>query len=215
MGDPQKFWAKDPCVLFTDLRIFPTAAMTKNEKLNAVTRLAFVITLLLYLYDYDHWCTFLALSLLVVLLVSIGGEKTDKDATPEEAKEGFTATPNYLSQDMQQTSVAPTFSEEWQLYPPTYDIYDSVPAPVTFEEPISPQAYPYGQVLSTTNLLPSDEFYVRQMGGSTREAREFANDNWTRQTLAFRDNMTRIMKDRLARRFRMESQDTFSPYNSY
>ena len=30
-----RFWVEDPCILFTDLEVFPTAEMTKAEKLNA------------------------------------------------------------------------------------------------------------------------------------------------------------------------------------
>ena len=223
MGDQKleggKFWAKDPCALFADWRIFPTTGMSQGEKLNAVTRLAIIIALILFLCDYAHWFTFLILAVLIILLISIMWDKDgDKDGMTgehDETKEGFTVTPTYMNLDLQQTSVTPLFSEEYQIYSPSYDVYDSIPAPVTFEEPMSPQSYPYAQVLSDTNLLPSDDFYVKQMGGSVREAREFANDNWTRQSLAFRDNMTRIMKDRLARRFRSNAQDVLSPFNSY
>jgi hypothetical protein len=208
-ANKEKFWAEDPCVLVTDLRFVPTANMNRDEKLNALARLSIIICIAMYFLHYKYWFTFLVLAFLVILLL-----KYVKKGN-EDSKEGFTLTPTYTGLELDQTTVAPTFAEEWQVYPPTYDIYENYPPSVTFQEPLKPQNYPYGQYLTRTNTLPSDEFAMHMLNGSPRNAREYANSAFLRNTLAFRDNMTRLYKKKLARRFRQNCTDTFSPYHSY
>lgn len=213
MSDKTKFWAQDLCVLFTDMAFFPTADMTKEEKLNALTRLVLVTALAMYAMDYKEWLKFLLIALLVIFIIQCSeGGKEDKK---EDEVENFTIVPTYVGTDFQQTVVSPTFSEEWQIPPPAYDIYTNVPTPDTFDMPMKPQSYPYGQYLTRTNLLPSDEYYTHQGCGGTRTAREYINSTFLRHDLARQENMTRIFKKSLNRRFRMNCNDTFSPYSSY
>jgi hypothetical protein len=244
-----KFWAEDPCVLFTDVKLFPTAEMSLDEKLNAITRLTLIVGGGLYYVKYEHWFVVIVLGLLLVLIIKYskskgekygmgGGEdsvKTESDgggepkSTPVEIPGGesnesvrttnvehFTIVPTYPSVDMHETTLQPIFSEEWQVYPPVYDLYTNTPPDVTFAEPLTPQSYPYGQYLTTTNLLPSDEQATRLLNGGPRQARSYIADSFTRRTLAFREDMTRLYKLKQARRFRMNNtNDTFSPYSSY
>lgn len=225
---PEKFWAEDPCILLTNIRLFPLADFTQDEKLNALTRLAIAISVGLYFMKYEFWFTFLILALLGIILVKYSGMTKDgfsqkKDTGETENKvagetplvEDFTLVPTYASPDMHVTTIAPIFSEEWQVYPPAYDILVNTPPDVTFEEPLQPQSYPYGQYLTRTNLLPSDEYGTHMLNGGTKQARSYINGAFLRHDLAFRDNMTKLYKKRLARRFRNNCNDTFSPFNSY
>jgi hypothetical protein len=205
----EKFWTEDPCVLFTNIRFFPTDDMSKDAKLNALTRLSLLVTAILYFMNYDFWITFLLVSLLAIILFKYGGRRDPKD------KEDFTIVPTYANPNMQTTTVAPIFSEEWQIPPPIYDIYENVPQDDTFEEPLLPQSYPYGQYLTRTNLLPSDEQAVRLLNGGPRQAKAYINNSFMRHELAFRDNLSKIYKKKLARRFRHNTNDTFSPFSSY
>ncbi len=226
----EKFWTEDPCILFTNIRLFPLADMSKDEKLNAVTRASIVGAIALYFLKYDFWFTFLLIALLAILLMKycgnkegfstgnkeIGETKVDLGEAKGDTREEFTIVPTYANPDMHTTTIAPLFSEEWQIYPPTYDIYVNTPPDVTFKEPLHPQLYPYGQYLTRTNLLPSDEYATHTLNGGPRQAREYVNSAFTRLTVAHRENMTRLYKKKLARRFRNNSaNDTFSPFNSY
>ena len=207
-----KFWLEDPCILFTDICVFPTKEMSKEERLNALTRLALIISLVMYIMEYTNWFTFLVLALLIIFALQYAGSQTGAK------REEFTVVPTYVGTDFQQTIVSPTFSEEWQVPPPAYDLYTQVPYPNNsnfFETPLKPQSYPYGQYLTKTNLLPSDEYYTHLGCGSPRTAREYVNSTFLRHDLARRENMTRIFKKSLARRFKHNSNDTFSPYHSY
>ena len=224
-GSNDVFWAKDPCALFQSYSIFPTPEMSKNEKLNALTRLIICITAIMYYMKYEFWFTFLILALLLIVILAYAGGNGESFQLSETLKnteepqiEKFTVTPTYVGTDFQQTVVSPTFSEEWQIPPPAYDIYTNVPPlndPQTFETPLKPQSYPYGQYLTRTNLLPSDEYYTQLGCGGARSARSYVNSTYLRNDLAFRENMTRLYKKRLNRRFRHNCNDTFSPYMSY
>ena len=239
MGTNDVFWAKDPCVLFQSFTIFPTPDMTKNEKLNALTRTTIAVALIMYFMEYQHWFIFLILSLLVIVILAYAGDSeafgmkkvaSEDSVSLDSGTEGtndnsesliekFTVTPTYVGTDFQQTVVSPTYSEEWQNPPPAYDLYTNVPSlysPDTFETPMKPQAYPYGQYLTRTNLLPSDEYYTHLGCGGPRTAREYANSAFLRSDLSFRENMMRLYRKRLNRRYRNNGgNDTFSPYNSF
>lgn len=208
--DGEKFWVDDPCVLFVHIKLFPLPDMTKTEKLNCLTRLIIIVSGVLYFMEYKYWFTFLTLSILTILILKYAGSGKG------DSKEGFTIVPTYSNPDYHTTTVAPTFSEEWQVYPPTYDLYENQPSTTTtFAEPLTPQSYPYGQYLTRTNLLPSDEYGTHMLNGGPRQAREYINTSFLRHEMAFREDMTRLYKKKLARRFRHNTNDTFSPYSSY
>lgn len=211
----QKFWVEDPMVLVKNIcNIFPTEGMDDVEKLNSLTRLALIISGALFYLKYDQWMIFLVGSLVVILWMWYSKHGNNKH--DDTKRENFTIVPTYPGTDMHQTTVAPLYAEEWQIQPPAYDLYEnSPPGNITFEEPIHPQQYPYGQYLTKTNLLPSDEFATHQLNGGTREARNYANTAFLNHSLAHRENMTRIYKKSLERRFRSNSNDTFSPFSSY
>jgi len=241
----EKFWVEEPCVLFKDLSFFPVKNMTQQEKLNALTRLAIIISVIMYFMKYEHWFVFLTLSILSIIVINYSGdfenykkgessdvdsvesstdiESTDNDDTGEDNKtliENFSVTPTYTGSDFQQTIVAPTFAEEWQINPPEYDLYTQVSCPEDFMEeprpPLSQQSYPYGQYLTRTNLLPSDEYYTHQGCGGSKSAREYVNNAFLRHSLAGRENISRIHKKRLSRQFRHNNlHDSYSPFVSY
>jgi hypothetical protein len=215
MGDKIKFWTEDLCSLFTQLTIFPTKDMTKNEKLNALTRLIIVVTAVLYALDYKYWMTFLLVAIVIILLLKYAG----KSSSAEEKHEGFTMTPTYSSTDFEQTTVTPLMAEEWQIPPPSYDMVTNnvdCCSVKPFTSPgAHPQSYPYGQYLTKTNLLPCDQYYIDQGCGSAANAREYANSFYLRNDLAFRDNMTKLYKKSLSRRFKNSCNDLVSPFMSY
>ncbi|HMP28140.1 MAG TPA: hypothetical protein PKD85_00985 [Saprospiraceae bacterium] len=213
----EKFWTEDPCVLFSNLKFLPTSNMSRDEKLNALTRLTLIVAAGLYFAKYEFWFTFLIIAILLIVLLKYAGVKDGKQSgDSDDNKEEFTLTPTYASPDLHTTTLAPLFSEEWQIYPPAYDIYVNDPDPnITFQEPLNPQMYPYGQYLTRTNLLPSDEYGSHMLNGGPRQAREYANSAFLRHRLGFQENMSRLYKKKLARRFRSNCNDTFSPFQSY
>lgn len=228
----ENFWTEEPCALFDELSFIPTKSMSRAEKLNALTRLILIVALIMYFMKYKQWLTFLVIGVVVIIVLNYTQKEGFKKNTLSKEKEhvsevthsdddtveNFTIVPTYTGGDFQQTVVTPTFAEEWQIPPPAYDLYTQVPYPDardTFEAPLTPQSYPYGQYLTRTNLLPSDEYYTHLGCGGARTAREFVNSTFLRHDLARRENMMRIYKKRLNRRYRSNTQDSFSPYSSY
>lgn len=212
--DTDIFWAEDPCVLFQNFTIFPTAQMSREQKLNTISRLVIVISIVMFAFGYQNWLNFILAAFLIIFLINYMG----RGILPENIniQEHFTVPPTFNSIDFQQTTVAPLFAEEWQIIPPSYDLVSSIPKPPIEQTPVlPPSVFPYGQVLSNTNLLPADEHLVRQLDGSTRNAREYVNSTFLRNDLAERDNLTRIYKKKLERRFRQNCSGSFGAYSSY
>lgn len=217
----QKFWLEDPCSLFMSPAIFPTQEMSKNEKLNALTRLSIVIAVALYASGYENSLyTFIALALFMIIVLKYGKSDDEDSKSCSMGVENFTTVPTYHDTDMHRTVVTPTYAEEWAIKPRSYDIvsHTAIPEHWGYErENVSPppRAYPYGQYLTKTNLLPSDEYKSHMMGGGPAQAREYINSTFLRHDIAFRDNISRVFKKKLNRRFRHNCQDTYSPYNSW
>lgn len=204
----EKFWIEDPAVLVKNLRFFPTSDMTLDEKLNSLTRLVLIVTAVLVYLKFKYRWIFLLSALLIIAFLRYGNC----------VRENFTISPTYKATDLHQTTVSPTYAEEWQVIPPAYDLYSQFPEPKitdTFQTPLDPRSYPYGQYMTRTNILPSDEYKTHLMCGGVTPAREYWNHKFIRDRLAFQDNMTRLHKKKLDRRFRNNANDTFSPYNSY
>jgi hypothetical protein len=112
---------------------------------------------------------------------------------------------------------SPIFAEEWHVRPPAYDIYVNYPPkyPPDINVIKDPRMYPYAQYLTLTNLIPKDEYKVTLFCNGLGNALGYMNSEFTRDDVAFRDNISRIHKLKLARRFRNNCNDTFSPYQSF
>lgn len=218
----EKFWTDDFCSLFKQpWRIVPLASYTRDEKLNALTRLSILIALVLLVLGHEYWYIFLGLSLLILILLkyTCNGSKI----------EGFSITPTYASNDLHQTTLAPAFSESWRSPPPSYDVYTNVPVedpstrytrdPLLLDGDFSPKSWPYGTYQSPMNLmLPQDQAMLQnRCSTSTTTAREYVNSAFLKNRIGFSENMTRIYKQKLNKRFRNASQagSTFSPFHSF
>ena len=225
-----KFWLEDPSALFSSLTFFPNEGMTRDQKLNSMTRLALLISAGLYWVQYPYWLTFLLVALLGIVALKYS-------CKPEQKKEGFSIPPTYSGINYQETVLAPTFAEEWQVPPVEYDLVDEVydtdtPDGVAgtygprvkypgqkgkngydiddgqryvkladmgrYKDPL--EVDPYGQYLSVTNQLPGDQQWERSHG-TLSTARAYANDAFQRHRAAYQEDMTRIHKKKMARRY--------------
>ena len=236
----ERFWMEDPWVLLNHLNFLPMKTMTQDEKLNALTRLAIIITVGLYFMKNQNWLYFLLGSVLVIVFVKCtrkieGFAITPLDVIRTTSSQGIASYSLPASgseiegpdafEDTRNTEhpvyVSPAFTEEWQVNP---QIYDSVDVPdfsqnpddglfSGFDEPPR-SGKPYAQYLTRTNLLPSDEDKISG-GAYGTNAREYANSSFTRNSIAFRENMMSVYKKKLNRRFKHNCNDTFSPFNAY
>ena len=113
-----------------------------------------------------------------------------------------------------QTVTPPIYAEEWHVRPPAYDIFDNYPEKQDpcFEDPMDPRDYPYAQYTTRTNLLPRDEKNTRLFCNGRAQSQEYIYSLITKNDIAFRENMTRILKKKLHQRYRHNCYDLFSPY---
>jgi hypothetical protein len=89
------FWSNDPTVLFNKEYIFelwPTNNMLYEEKLNAITRLIIIITILGYIFTFSSRILVVGFLTLVVIFVLFTMQK--KKITKETLNEGFKSKDN-------------------------------------------------------------------------------------------------------------------------
>lgn len=67
-GD-EKFWLESPSDLFAKIAILPTEDMTKEARLNTITRFLLLVSFILYLLKMDQWFTVLVAGIGMVLII--------------------------------------------------------------------------------------------------------------------------------------------------
>lgn len=72
-------WIENPSILFRNYTLIPSCGMTEAERLNAITRLIIVITVILFFIPIASWWIFFLLGLgLVLLLYFTSKNKNDQ-----------------------------------------------------------------------------------------------------------------------------------------
>lgn len=200
----QQFWADDPLSLLSDLNPFPNSKMSSNEKYNAITRLIIIISLIMLYMDFKYTLYFLIISLLLILLLKhYSDKKTEK----------FSTSSTYLNFPETMPTVTPLNAEEWQIPPPVYD----EPSIQVEENPIKIQEqYPYpiyGQYISQSSMIPYQEEATTNR--SLQDVKPFMTQEFMRNELQYRNDMTRPFINKINREFRGGCYDSVSPYNSW
>lgn len=65
----KKIWLEDVCVLFDNGNFLPTKTMSRNEKVNSITRLILLIFTGMVLLRYNYALNFLCLSIIIILIL--------------------------------------------------------------------------------------------------------------------------------------------------
>jgi hypothetical protein len=123
---PEKFWMTDLKELFKNMRIIPSSEMTNVERLNSLTRLLIVVTIVMYILGYEHYMSVLILGLLLIIILRNNQprENFSSDISDSRAlKKGIrTFIPGYDSKP----HVAPTkscwFDQDVSLLNATYEV---------------------------------------------------------------------------------------------
>lgn len=224
-GDSQQggahniLWIHQPSVLVAENAHFiPRGNMSMPCRINALTRLVFIVVVVLMLMQKPLLAMFVGIiSLVVILGISLAYSENYESS---HANEHFSLPPaTWLNDTFPQTPIAPVFAEEQQILPPSYDVpVDSSlnmnEASEAYKVPKTMEQYPSTQYITRTNLLPSQETDLMQMCGGGMAVREFINSAHTRNDVAFRENLSKLNKRSMERRTRHNTQDTFSPYYS-
>lgn len=109
----------------------------------------------------------------------------------------------------------PLYAEEWRVVPPSLPpsnenlLVKEPPASVYhIDDPVN---YPYAQVLSNVNVLPKDEAAARLYSPSLSSTMLFTNSKFTKQTIDFRNDISRIMLVKMAERHKNNCNNLYSP----
>lgn len=113
-----------------------------------------------------------------------------------------------------ETVTAPIYAEQWRIRPLEYDEYSqlALPPSIHVNKIDDPRMYPYGQLLSKTNVLPRDEARIGLWVGEEPVAVAYMNSAFVRQDLEFRDSMSEIMKRKQGIRYKNNPYNYFAPY---
>jgi len=107
-----RFWLEDPSVLFNHsyiMDLLPTVNMTQSEKLNAVTRMVILLTIMGYAFTRRYQILISgAIAILITIFISRKSHKNDK------VQEGLTELANELGKPV---IPAPTFTKPTQANP--------------------------------------------------------------------------------------------------
>lgn len=75
--DTQKIWFESPRFILSDINLIPNESQTFDEKLNALTRLIIVISVILLLFKCKNWYLFLIFGLIIVIGIHTTKTKSD------------------------------------------------------------------------------------------------------------------------------------------
>ncbi|ADB04069.1 membrane protein [Marseillevirus marseillevirus] len=202
----EKFWAEDLCDLFCNLSIIPKASMSLDSKLNALTRLVIIISIIAYFLKYQYWYIFLLISLGILILF--------KYSRKEPKKEGFTIPQTNLVGSQIVSTIPPVLGEQWENPSPTYNNYTlladeqgpNCSIPPTFDE----SAFPvYGQYYTQSNLQPFRDEELRNQ--SLVDSTVQMNNAFLSDQLQFRNDYIRLFQNRLRRDFASSRYEAVSP----
>ena len=75
--EPTSSWIRNPKMLFQSSEFIPTENMTNNERINAMTRMVILISIVLCCMRFKLWWVFLIVAMIVVIIISaiIGGNR--------------------------------------------------------------------------------------------------------------------------------------------
>lgn len=230
-----KFWLEAPHVLFDSFDIVPKDAMSLNENLNALTRLVVVITIILISIENEHALKFLCISIGVILFLKFSnGCKMGNVNTKVEGYMTVPPTKGPADPSVEQTWISPVFAEEWEVNPAlktevlepivVNDMNTSYNSGLLNTPDPNGVSYPYGQYITQTNLMPMTEREINMVKnkvgaetvfiGGAKSAREYANSEFTRHDIAFRENMIGVYRAKMNRRYAQNVGYTIDPYST-
>lgn len=94
---PEKFWLEDITDLFRQVTILPNSDMTEEERLNTMTRLVIIISIILLLFGIGSWLLFLVLGVVLVIVLYYANVKSKPPDSPSDEEESSDeVTENYV-----------------------------------------------------------------------------------------------------------------------
>ena len=169
------FWLNDPTVLFNNAgirQIVPTSDMTREAKLNAISRMIILLTLLGYLFTMSYKLILLGVISLamIALLYKTQSNATGSNATSGDKKEGFANYANYNTgrrRMIKPGSAAPSASALTFQAPTPQDPLMTVLLTDIQDHPNRPAAEPaFNPQVEHDINQSTQQFVVKDLGGN-------------------------------------------------
>ncbi len=180
---PDPFWLDKPNVLFTTCEFIPTQNMTNSERLNALTRLLIVISIGMYLLNYQQYLTVFILGILLIVIL----RSTQKEPfRPHRGNHdpchtcGFDSTLAYINSKYE-TSPQNQFShvnDGLRSYTHAHYNVKPVDVPAPFREVWRKEprwCNEFSQYPNTYNIIP-------EPSGKTKAAYRYIQENFSQPT---------------------------------
>ena len=90
------FWSEDPNILFNKdyiLEFFPTSNMCYNQKLNAVSRMIIILTIMSFIFSQNIRLLFVSAITLLAIYLLFKSNENEKGKNIKKSVEGFDNTP--------------------------------------------------------------------------------------------------------------------------
>lgn len=185
----EQFWLECPIALFQNFDIVPEKSMCHNNKLNAATRLAVLVSVVLYFAEIKNWYIFLGLSIaLIIALKYLFCNKSDK-------KEGYktiqTLNPVwYHEQELDPIESIDTFCDN------DYEMLDD--GIVDDIEYIDTEYQPK-RWFGVSRLMPDEEEQLE--GLDRRQLQQLNTSKFADREVEARESIVHIFKKELQERF--------------
>ena len=68
------FWIYNPSKLFSSLSIIPSKDMNIGDRLNALTRLIILLTLIFYILGFEQWYTIIIIGIIILFIIKMSSQ---------------------------------------------------------------------------------------------------------------------------------------------
>jgi hypothetical protein len=70
----EEFWLYDPTNIFKSLSLIPRKNMSHVEKLNCMSRVLILATLIMFFFKFKYWWVVLLIGLFTIVLIGVSSE---------------------------------------------------------------------------------------------------------------------------------------------
>lgn len=221
----EKFWLDDPNVLWNSFNIIPTVDMSNAERLNSLTRLLILTTVILYASGYQLYYVVLILGILLVVVLRRNCPK--EGFTPHRGGRpcrgcAFDSNQSYINAKYEVTpliqfnhdnaskrsytnakyevtplDVPAPYREIWRSEPEYCGEFTMIPNPYTIS-PVNDAEIPRGQCHYITRSYV-DHLPISQTQTGLVSARPAVESAWMRDSSEFRNSIMGEHVDRFMR----------------
>lgn len=182
----EKFWLECPLSLFESFDIIPEKSMCTNSKLNAATRLAILISIVLYFAKIKEWYLFLGGALTLIIL--------SKYVFCSGTKEGYKEIPTLTPVWFHKEPITPVEQLDAICNADFEMVEDEVDDVEYVDDEYQPRRH-----LGISNMMPDEEELPDHM--DRRQLQQLNTSRYADRIVAAREDVVKFFKKEMQERF--------------